>query len=119
MKLNYITIMVRDLEKSIDFYQNLVGLQVVRRFQPNDADIAFMNNHDNETMLELIHIDNAKKVSTEGMVMSFCAGTQLTQMREKAIALGYQPTEIIDHQPKPKYFRLNDPDGIVVEFSIE
>ena len=44
MKLNYITFMVRDIEKTIDFYQNLAGLKIVRRFNPGMGEIAFMTN---------------------------------------------------------------------------
>ncbi len=33
MKLGYITFMVRDIEQTIHFYQELVGLKVVRRFK--------------------------------------------------------------------------------------
>ena len=34
MKLNFITIFVQDLERSVSFYQTVAGLQVVRRLQP-------------------------------------------------------------------------------------
>lgn len=34
MKLNFIAFMVRNLENSVMFYQNLAGLQVVRRLNP-------------------------------------------------------------------------------------
>ena len=31
MKLNYITVMVRNMEKSLDFYEKLVGLKVMNK----------------------------------------------------------------------------------------
>ena len=54
MKLNFITIFVQDLERSVSFYQTVAGLQVVRRLQPAVGEIAFLANQEGETMLELI-----------------------------------------------------------------
>ena len=117
MKLEYITFMVRDIEKSLSFYQELVGLKVVRRFSPGMGKIAFVVNEEGEIMLELIQFENVEKVQTKGMVMSFAANEELNVLREKACRMGLEPTEIIAKGPKPAYFRVCDPDGIIVEFS--
>ncbi len=117
MKLNYITIMVRDIEKSINFYQTLVGLKIVRRFNNGKGEIVFMANAEGDTMLEFIQFDDAPKVQTSGMTMSYTAEKSLEELRKYADELGYMPTEINDVGPKPAYFRVKDPDGIVVEFS--
>ncbi|MCH4284692.1 VOC family protein [Absiella sp. AM54-8XD] len=119
MKLNYITIMVKDIEKSVMFYEKLVGLKVIRKMHPGDGKIVFMANGQDETMLELIHFDDTESVSVKGMVMSFTSQIPLEMLREKVEKAGYTPTDIIDQGPKPKYFRVNDPDGIVVEISID
>lgn len=118
MKLNYMTIMVRDLEKSLMFYQELAGLKVVRRFNPGAGEIAFLSNGEGETMLELIQFDHAEKVEVKGMVLSFLATEDLTALREKAVKLGYAPTEILSSGPKPDHFKVLDPDGIVTEFGL-
>lgn len=118
MKLNYMTIMVRDLEKSLAFYQELAGLKLVRRFNPGPGEIAFLANGAGETMLELIQFDHAEKVEVKGMVLSFLAAEDLAVLREKALQLGYAPTEIISAGPKPDHFKVIDPDGIVTEFGL-
>ncbi len=41
MKLGYITVMVRDLERSLTFYQELAQLQVMRRFRPDRVRLLF------------------------------------------------------------------------------
>lgn len=118
MKLNYITIMVRDIQKSIAFYSELVGLKIQSRFKPNEiGEIAFMVNEEGETMLELIEFKDVEKVSAIGMVMSYTSAEPLNTLQKKAADLGYNPTEIIYSNPKPAHFRVTDPDGIVVEFS--
>lgn len=117
MKLSYITMMVRDLEQSLAFYEKLVGLKVLRRFNPGPGEIAFLGNGEGETMLELIHFDGAPTVKAAELVMSYQAEGELEALRRRAIDLGYAPTELIHHPTKPLHFRVTDPDGLVVEFS--
>ena len=116
MKFNFITFMVRDMRKSIVFYRELVDLQIVKRISLAEGEIVFLANDKDETMLELIEFKKAEKVVTKGMVMSFSAKGKLEELREKAFALGYSPSEIVERAPKPKHFTVADPDGIIVEF---
>ena len=116
MKLNFITFMVRDIKKSVDFYQELAGLQVMNRISPGAGEIVFLANEKGETMLELIEFEGVEKVITKGMVMSFSAKGELEELREKALILGCSPSKIIAEDPKPKHFTVADPDGIIVEF---
>ena len=120
MKLNYITVMVRNMEKSLDFYEKLVGLKVMNKMEMAAGRIAFLSNGEGETMLEIIEFADSKKVETRGMVMSYAAGEResLEEIRARAEELGYSPSEITDMAPKPKYFTVLDPDGITVEFSV-
>ncbi|MDD5953371.1 MAG: VOC family protein [Oscillospiraceae bacterium] len=117
MKLKFITLMVRDLKKSIAFYENLTGLRVLKRMSPGMGEIAFLANRDGETMLELIQFDSAEKVSAKGMTFSFLAEGDLEPYRENAVALGYNPSDIVTSGPKPSHFVVLDPDGVLVEIS--
>lgn len=56
MKLNFITFMVRDIKKSVAFYQELAGLQVINRISPEAGEIVFLANEKGETMLDLIEL---------------------------------------------------------------
>lgn len=117
MQLSYLTFMIRDMKKTVAFYEKAAGLHVIRQFNPGMGEITFMANSDGETMLEFIQFEHAEKVSTKGMVMSFKADEDLEVLRERLIALGCSPSDIIEKGPKPKHFTVTDPDGIVVEFS--
>lgn len=117
MKLNYITISVRNIEESLKFYQEVVGLELMRRFNPGIGKIAFLSNGKDDTMLELIQMENMDKVEVKGMVLSFQTNDSLDNLRNKVIQLGYEATEIIYHPTKPTHFRMNDPDHIIIEFS--
>ena len=117
MKLNFITIMVRSMEKSLTFYQELVGLQEVRHMSLEQGEIVFLANGKEETKLELIEFKDREKVQVKGMVMSYLAKEPLEMLREKAIMLGGSPSDIIKQGPKPRHFTVEDPDGITVEFT--
>ena len=56
MKLNYITIMVRDIKKSLDFYCGFLSLKVVSELNPPQGRIAFVADQKGDTMLELIRM---------------------------------------------------------------
>ena len=117
VKFNYMTIFVRDLERSCAFYEQLAGLQVLRRITPPGGQIAFLGNAPGETMLELVAFAQGEKVETRGLTVSFLAGEDLETLRRRAADLGYAPSEIVSHPPKPDHFTVADPDGIAVEFS--
>ena len=45
MKIGFLTIHVKDVQASIDFYEKVAGLKVTRRFSPRpDIEIAFMDD---------------------------------------------------------------------------
>ena len=117
MKLNYITLSVRNIEKSIEFYTELVGLKVVRTMEPPMGKISFMQNSDGETMLELVQLEPFEKVAAKGLVFSFSAIKKLSEIRERALDMGYQPSEVVSQGPKPDFFTVIDPDGLTIEFS--
>lgn len=118
MKLNYITFMVRDIEKTIDFYQNFIGLKLIRRFNPGMGEIAFMANSEDETNLEFIQFENVPKVELTGVTFSFKVNENLEELHAIAASKGYNPTNIINHPPKPAHFKVNDPDSVEVELSL-
>ncbi|MGL4987457.1 MAG: VOC family protein [Treponemataceae bacterium] len=117
MKFGYVTIMVRNIEKTIQFYEEIVQLHVVRCFSVEDGEIVFMANADNETMFEFIQFDKAEKVFATGMVLSFGADEKLEEIHKKAKNFGCDVSAIIDNPPKPKYFTTHDPDNITIEFT--
>lgn len=117
MKLNYITIMVRNLSDSLKFYKELAGLKELRKIELPHGNIVFLANNEGETMLELIEMPDSEKVQTKGMVISFTVEDELETVHDKALAFGYKPSDIIEHAPKPKHFTVKDPDEMIIEFS--
>ncbi len=116
MKLNFITIITEDLEASLRFYTELAGLHVVRRFSPGpQGDAVFLSDSEDATKIELIQLPQVEPAEATGLVLSFLC-ENLEEMREKAVSLGYAPSDIRSDARKPDSFIVPDPDGVIVEF---
>ena len=117
MKLSRITVMVRDIDKTVMFYRELAGLTVIQRFNPGRGEIAIMADSSGDTALEFAQIIEAEKVQARGLTLSFQVRGPLEAVRDKAVELGWSPSEIIRRPPRPAHFVIADPDGVRVVFS--
>jgi lactoylglutathione lyase len=70
MKIDFVTIHVADIERSVRFYNRLLGMQLSRRFSPRPGmEIAFMGG--SGTQLELIHDDMVPAYKGSGISLGF------------------------------------------------
>lgn len=115
MKFCWTTINVKDMDKSINFYQEILGLDLNRRMQPSpDMELAFLGSGD--TQIELINnVENkdifyGKDISMGFVVESTDDFAEL--LKEKGIELHSGP-----FQPNPfiKFFYILDPDGLKIQ----
>lgn len=117
MKYLWTSLFIKDLEESIKFYENVVGLSVERRFQGGPGtEIAFMKSEGTETKLELIcngHAPDAREAA--GVSIGFFTADLASRYEELKDA-GYEPTEIITPHPGTSFFFIKDPDGLSVQF---
>ncbi len=114
MHIKHITFRVRDLERSIWFYEIMTGLAVSRRFQSGPAELAFLTNGDGETEIELLHIPQSQTFEGQGMFICF-ETDKLDEMRRLAHEHGLNPSEIQAPGDQTRYFYVYDPDGVSVQ----
>lgn len=113
MKIKHITFMVRDIEKSIAFYELMAELKVVRRFTVEKAELAFLSNGEGETEIEFVERDGAK---FEGKGMFVCFETdKLKEMHALAERQELNPSPVQDPGDGTRYFYVYDPDGVSVQ----
>lgn len=108
------TIKVRDVEKSIHFYETIAGLSVTRRYQNGQADIVFLANEAGETQIELVAAPELKKFQGGGFFISF-ETSDLDGARNNVVKQGLEPTEIRQPDAEYRYFYVYDPDGVSVQ----
>lgn len=116
MRFCWTTINVTDMEKSMGFYRDIVGLPITRRMKPNpDMEIVFLGS--GETQVELIYeaknktVSFGRHISIGFVVESLDAFTDLLSVAGVKVFAGpFQPN------PSVKFIYVLDPDGLRVQF---
>jgi lactoylglutathione lyase len=116
MKFCWSTITVNNLDQSIQFYREIVGLPLNARFSAGPAsEIAFLG--DGETKIELIH-NSAVKSANIGPDISLgfevnSIEEKIAFLKEKGIAIHSGP---VQPNPHVRFFHILDPNGLKIQF---
>ena len=108
--------MVKDLDASISFYREIVGLEVGRRFPAGPGvEIVFLG--DGETKVELI-CDKSKKEIVVGPDISWgfevdSTDRMMSFLKDKGIEILSGPFKTGNGS---KFFYVLDPDGMKIQF---
>lgn len=116
MKFCWSTLKVRNMDESIAFYENIVGLKTNQRFQAGpDMEIAFLGEGD--TQIELISEKNRKEIEV-GQDISW--GFEVDSLDEMMLLLERNEIGIYagPFQPNPftRFFYILDPNGMKIQF---
>jgi len=116
MKFCWTTILVNNMDESLEFYKDIVMLEVNKRFQAGPGvEIAFLGN--GETKVELIcnqaisEVKVGKDISLGFEVDS--VDSMVSFVKEKGLSIDNGP-----FQPNPhtKFFYILDPNGLKIQF---
>jgi lactoylglutathione lyase len=116
MKFCWTTLTVNNLEESVRFYQEIVGLPISKRYPAGPGvEICFLG--DGETKVELIHNPNQKAATN---VQGVSLGFEVNSLDEKIKFIQEKGLKVADgpFQPNPhiKFFFVKDPNGVSVQF---
>ncbi len=115
MAFLWTTLTVKDMEESLKFYQEIVGLPLDRRFTPPGMEIAFLG--EDATKIELICYENAKEFNMGTDVsLGFAVGSvaeKIAFLEDKGIQVHSGP---FSPNPHVKYFFILDPNGLKIQF---
>lgn len=114
MKFCWSTLLVKNMEESLSFYQEVIGLELVSRFNAMPGlEIAFLGT--GETQIELV-CNGEAALSTVGDAVSWgfdvdSLDVALSMVKEKGIPIHSGPFI----HPNVKYFFIQDPNGLKVQ----
>lgn len=116
MNFCWCTVMVRNIEESLQFYREIVGLNVERRFMAGpDTEIVFLG--DGETKVELI---GNKTNKTINIGTDISLGFTVKSVDETMAFVKAKGLEIHSGPFQPnahvKFFYVLDPNGLKIQF---
>lgn len=117
MKFLWTTILVKDMEETLKFYQEIVGLKIDRRFNAGPGmEICFLG--EDGTKLELIHDEKIKSIDAgNAATLGFGADSldkMIKLLNERGIEIKTGP---VQPNPHMRYIIVKDPNGIKVQFA--
>lgn len=70
MIYSFVTLHIKDMEKSLAFYRDLLGLQIQSRHPTNDGELAFLGE-EGKPMIELVYSPRNSKNTYKGFNLGF------------------------------------------------
>lgn len=119
-KMLHTCIRVMDLEKSLEFYKEALGMVETRRkdFPEDKFTLVFLSDEDKNYEMELTYNYNPDKPYEIGNGFSHIAVSveDLEASRERHKEMGYKVTKLMGLSgEKPRFYFVTDPDGYDVE----
>ena len=118
-RYGHISIRVLDLEKTLDFYVNALGMEETRRKDfPGDFCLVFLSDKKRNFELELTYNYGREEKYEVGNGFAHIAFyvEDLEKAHDDLAAKGYKVTDYTGLKGgKPGYFFVTDPDGYDVE----
>lgn len=115
MKMLHVTVFSECMDESIAFYENIVGLKVVRDLRDNPLHaIVFLANEAGETCVEIVS-EPGKAFQGTCISMGFLV-EDAEAKRAELDAAGYRPGPMISPGPGTQFFFIKDPNGVDIQF---
>ncbi len=120
MKFLHATIRVKDIEKSLAFYEDLLDMNLTEQMRLDDCNLYFLSDDDGQTQIELVDNDEtpAGGYSSGENFGHFAFGTEnLDEFYKKMQKYGYDweeaPFVLKDYDMKIAF--IKDPDNNMIE----
>ena len=114
-------IRVLDLDRSVRFYEQALGLRVADRYDFDDFTLVYLRNDENDFEIELTLNKGRNEPYTHGDGyghVAVCVGDARAE-RERLQALGLEPTDVKEFERDgalmARFFFVRDPDGYKIE----
>ena len=114
MKFQWTTIQVTNLDNSLKFYKDLLGMKIARVIEGGNHQIVMLGE-DDDAKIELIPISTASRENLGNGVSIGIAFKQLDDLVEKIKSQNIPVVGPITPMPGIRFFFVNDPDGYTIQ----
>ena len=116
MRFAHVTIYVKDLEESLHFYGNVIGLPEVRRLPSAPGrEIVFLGQ-EGGTLVELIYNSERTEFDFGSSIFIGFEVPSLDDMIQKLQAAGIDPGPVSSPNAMMRMIFITDPNGVRVQF---
>lgn len=115
MRMIHVTIMTKQLNESVKFYEEQVGLTILRDMRDNpEHQIVFMSDKSGGTCVELV-ANPAAAYYGGGISMGFEV-EDIDKEYTKKEEQDFHPGPMISPNPHARFFFVKDPNGVDIQF---
>lgn len=114
-------IRVKDLDRSVDFYNRAFGLGVADRFDFDGFSLVYLRNAENDFEIELTWNEDQAEAYTHGTGyghVAVCVDDAASE-HERFQDLGFEPNDVKEFHREgalmARFFFVQDPDGYKIE----
>lgn len=114
MRFSLVTLRVINMEQSIHFYHDIMGLPVIKQFINKDHEKIVMLGQEDIPHIELIETNYGNKPGTE-ISIGFEVGNALNIILKVKTEYDCLPRGPISPNPHLRFFFIKDPDGYQIQ----
>lgn len=117
MKYGFVTVSVKNMEESADFYKNVLGLKEATRFSPQPGiDIMILKDGEGSSIELITHpgeeAEPVKASVSIGFKVESIEAT-MAMLKEKGVTVARGPMGV---PGGARFIFINDPNGVGIEF---
>ena len=115
MKIQHITIQTKYFKEELAFFETYTDFVIQKGLHSDAHNIVFLAEASGDTKLEIVENTDAEHSGNVNFSIGIQAG-DLDELRQRLIRDGYDPTPFISPEPGVRFFCVNSPAGVIVQF---